>query len=475
MNTLSNRFQTGLMAVALILPTAAGRAQTDQDLFVLEGLGRAIETRPQDAAPRVKRAMYYLWRTFEYGKALEDFNKALEIDPDNVAAYVGRADVYTGRDGRFYNPKKALQDTNKALELDPKSSDAYRMRGDLPGHPGFSSYGDAFRDYQKAIELNPDNMLAHLGLAYNHAKEDTEFYDFKKALDFARKAVDLAPNESLAVETLGDLLASRPETHDEGLQFLNRAIHLNRRNAGSLIARGYLFLVQSMDEEIIDIYRALKDEDLSVIDAIHGNDDAFDRALNKIGKRGLLSRALSDFKEARRLCPHNDDVFRAMAFALQNFPGQERRALEHYNRAAELNAFNASNFINRVEFLIAHPELAIPPKAVPRVPGREVEPNQLAELIAEYLPEMTKQLIADCSKAIDIDAKSDQAFFLRGSLRASGLGKYADAIEDLNKALELKPLNANYYEARAEIHETFGRDEEAQADFERASDLNGID
>mgnify|MGYP002630134220 CR=1 FL=1 len=466
-------YVSAIASILLVTANFAG-AQTDQDTFVLESLGRAIDARPDEAAPRVKRGMYYLWRTFEYGKALEDFDKALELDPNNVVAYVGRADVHTGRDSRFYDPRKALEDTNKAIELDPKSSDAYRMRGDLPGHPGFADFGNAFEDYKKALELNPENMLAHLGLAYNHAKQGTEFHNFNKALEYARKAAELAPNESLAIEALGDLLASKPETLDEGLQFLNRAVQLNRRNSGSLIARGYLFLIRAMDEEIVDIFGALKDQNLSLADIVNGNDRAFERALRKLGKNGLLSRALRDFKEAERLCPHNDDVFKAQAFAVQNFPGQERRALNFYTRAAELNKFSADNYIDRVEFLLEHPELAISPKDLPEAAEEGLDPAILAELIAKSLPELTKELVEDCDKALAIEPDSDTAYYLRGSLFATQ-GKYKDAIANLDKALEFAPLKAEYYEARADVHQTFGRDEEAQADLERATELNEID
>ena len=472
MNTLSNTFSA--VVSVLILTAHLARAQTDQDTFILESLGRAIEARSDDAEPRVKRGMYYLWRTFEYGKALEDFNQALLLDPSNVTALIGRADVYTGRDSRFYDPNKALLDTNKAMEIDPKSSEAYRMRGDMPGHPGFSDFGNAIKDYQKAIELNPDNMLAYLGLAYNFAKEDSEFHDFKQALDYARKAVDLAPNESLAIEALGDLLASKPETLDEGLLFLNRAVQLNRRNVGSLIARGYLFLIRAMDEEIIDIFGALKAEDLSLADIVVGNNEAFERALRKIGKNGLLSSALRDFKEAQRLCPHNDDVFKAQAFAVQNFPGQERRALNFYTRAAELNKFSADNHIHRVEFLLEHPELGIAPEDLPAAANDGIDPAMLADLISKSLPDLTAELVEDCDKALGIEADNDTAHYLRGTLLATQ-GSYKEAIDSLNKALELAPLNSRYYEARADVHESFGRDEESQADLERATDLNDID
>lgn len=471
-------FRSLWLIVSLVLPAVALADEEqdqsrDQDSLVLEGLSRSLEDNPADAKVRLKRAMYFLWRTFDYERALEDFNRVLEQEPDNVTAYVGRADVYTGWDARFYDPRKADADARKALELDPQSSEAHRILGDIPGHPGMGKPAESRRRYEEALALDPDNLLARIGLAYTYAKEDTDFHDRQKALHHATKALEIAPNETLALETLGDLLSSEVATRREGLQLLNRAVSLNPRNMGTFLARGYTNLLWSMEEEWAQLIEELQKEELGLIDSIRGNDRAFQDALGRLGNRSRMARALRDFDRAEALCPHSHDVFSAKAYALQNFPGQERRALDCYTRAVELNPHDASSLIERSEFLISNPQLMIDPDQLPE-DGGELDGAMLGELIAEQFPAVSRELDRALSKALKIDPDA-KGFFLRGSLRGSALEDYRGAIEDLSAAIDLEPLDPSYYEARASIHEAFGHDEEAQRDRERINDLENLD
>ncbi len=464
-----------LVAVVLFGSAALLPAESDQDALVLEGLSRALEENPDNAKARLKRGLYYLWRTFDYEKALGDFNRVLELDPENVTAYIGRADVFTGWDARFYDPKKALADAEKALELAPESSDVFRILGDLPGHPGMGQPKDSLVKYQKAIELEPGNLLAQIGLAYTYSKKGTPFHSQEKAMKHAAKALEIGPNESLALETMGDLLASDEATRREGLRLLNRAVSLNPRSMGTFLARGYTYLAWSMDEEWGVLLQALQEEDLGVMDSIRGNDEAFERALKKLGEKSRYAHALRDFDKAESLCPHSDDVFSARAYALQNFPGQERRALECYTRAVELNPHNANSLVERAEYLITNPHLMIDPKeAGKRAKKDEFDAAVLGEMIATRFPIVSKELEEDLGKSLEIREDS-RAYFLRGSVRGSALRDYEGAVSDLTKAIELKPLDSGYYEARASVHEAFGHDDRAERDRDRISDIEDLD
>jgi Tfp pilus assembly protein PilF len=54
----------------------------------------------------------YLFKN-DYERALADFTKQIEIDPDNAEAYRGRSAAYGGK----YDNDAALADNNKAIEL----------------------------------------------------------------------------------------------------------------------------------------------------------------------------------------------------------------------------------------------------------------------------------------------------------------------------------------------------------------------
>ena len=461
--------------LALQISTGLADPEKDEDTLLLAGLTRSLEANPQDTKVRLKRALYYLWRTFDYASALEDLDLVLELEPRNATAYIARADVYTGWDARFYDPLKAKADAEKALEIAPESSEVFRILGDLPGHPGMGTPDDSFRNYQRAVQLDPNNLLAQVGLAYTYSKKGTGFHSEARALNHAQKAFQIAPDETLALEALGDLLTSEEGTRADGLKLLNRAIRNNQRSVGTFLARGYTYLTWSMDDEWDEILRTMQRSGASVLDTIRGNDKLFRRALRKQGKNCRLAKALQDFERAEAICPHSSDVFSARAYALQNFPGQERNALQAYNRVVELSPKDADALVQRAEFLMANPQLMIDPKAVDDLDDKaDLDAAGLGELIGERFPIVSKELEGDLTKALEL-APSAKAYYLRGSMRGSALRNYKGAIADLTEAIALEPLQPNYYEARASVHEGFGHDEEAEADRARISDLEDLD
>ena len=82
-------------------------------------------------------------------KALENFSRAIKIDPQRADGYVGRANTLNTL-GRY---EESLVDYNKALEIDPKLANAYVNRGSAYSH--LKEYEKAISDYEKGLELDP--------------------------------------------------------------------------------------------------------------------------------------------------------------------------------------------------------------------------------------------------------------------------------------------------------------------------------
>jgi len=94
----------------------------------------------------------------EFSLALADYNKTLEMKPDNAVAYLGRGKAH-------YNLKSydlSLRDFDKALELNPKDSATFLNRG--VSYEKLGETRKAVVDYQKAVDLDPENDAAKVSL-----------------------------------------------------------------------------------------------------------------------------------------------------------------------------------------------------------------------------------------------------------------------------------------------------------------------
>lgn len=115
---------------------------------------------------------------YDYKGALEDFNKAIELDTTFADCYVKRGKVLANLDQN----EKALEDFNKAINVDSKFADAFFQRALLykQGH----NTSKAMQDFNAAIELKPTDPFPFMNRGY--LKKETNdktgaCEDFRKA------------------------------------------------------------------------------------------------------------------------------------------------------------------------------------------------------------------------------------------------------------------------------------------------------
>ncbi|MBW1726356.1 MAG: tetratricopeptide repeat protein [Deltaproteobacteria bacterium] len=61
----------------------------------------------------------------KYNQAIEDFSRAIKLDPNNAEYYYKRGVTY----GNLNQHQKAIEDFNEAIRLNPKYAEAYSNRG----------------------------------------------------------------------------------------------------------------------------------------------------------------------------------------------------------------------------------------------------------------------------------------------------------------------------------------------------------
>ena len=91
--------------------------------------------------------------------ALENFNEATKANPSYAQSYTNRGNCY--RKLATHDATKLLsaqEDYTRAVELDPTNPKSYNNRGALLLK--MNQYGEAFADFEKALELQPSYEVA---------------------------------------------------------------------------------------------------------------------------------------------------------------------------------------------------------------------------------------------------------------------------------------------------------------------------
>jgi tetratricopeptide (TPR) repeat protein len=123
--------------------------------------------------------------------ALDDFNAAVEKDPDNYQAWYYRGLAYRNLIGFAQNADTfAIESFDKAVSLNPTDYNSYLQRGGI--YYQNKQYDKAIENFQKVTELKPElaNGYYNLGVAYKQvgAKDSA-----RKALE---KALELLPKDA---------------------------------------------------------------------------------------------------------------------------------------------------------------------------------------------------------------------------------------------------------------------------------------
>ncbi|HEU4699658.1 MAG TPA: tetratricopeptide repeat protein [Gemmatimonadales bacterium] len=147
---------------------------------------------PADAHGHYMLGLAY-WKAGDAAHAEEALQRALELDPDNVKAWLNSARVLL--DER--RPREALERVQAALELDSTSVDALRLLARtqaLLGEPD-----SAVATYRRVLAANDHDVWAMNNLGLLHLEQD----DVAAALPPLARAVQLRPTAPVFQNNLG--------------------------------------------------------------------------------------------------------------------------------------------------------------------------------------------------------------------------------------------------------------------------------
>jgi len=286
---------------------------------------------PDLARPYVSLGAAYLEKDFE--KAVQNFNKAIAIDPSQIKAYNNR--------GLLYNKNNfldlALADFNKGIELEPGRAELYNNRADVYEKRG--RYDLALRDYNKTIQINPTYAEAYVnrGVLYGKKRSfDLSVADFTTAIKLHPSLAPAYNNRAVVYNEL--------DHFDLAKNDLDHAILFQKNYADAYYNRG-------------NAYRGLKEYAVAIADygkALNLKPD-YAEALNNRGiVYGIIGRAdlaFKDFEQAIKSDPDYSAAYYNRSLVFKN-RGEAQKALNDVLKAKSLGKIISPNYIQELENLL---------------------------------------------------------------------------------------------------------------------------
>jgi tetratricopeptide (TPR) repeat protein len=245
--------------------------------------GRAIRLDPQATLAFLGRGVLLATRKRAFERAIEDFNKVLVLEPDNVQALIRRGDAFS----QLGETARALVDLDRAIGLAPQSTQPYFYRGLV--HSRMNMSAAALSDYNAALERGPRNVDALISRA--------AIYSLDGKFNLAIKDLDAA-------------------------------IAIDKENPYAFFNRGFAYFAQGQYQKAIDNYTSAIALDPNF--GLAYNNRGLTRAI--VGKD--LLEALGDCDMALKLLPNNLDVRDTRGFIYLKL-GDPALALNEYNAALE--------------------------------------------------------------------------------------------------------------------------------------------
>ena len=296
-----------------------------------------------------------------YGNALKDENLP---QTRRASVYNDRGVAYW-REGRY---EKALSDFQKSTDLNPDYAPVYNNRGNVLMAMG--RIEDAIEDFSQAISLAPA-----YGAAFNNRGNAYQALgQLKKAEADLRKAVKLLPSSAAPLNGRGRIAAAEARPY-ASLRYLNRAILLNRNYPAAYRNRAAaLVTVRHYDDALKDLEQvaATAQDDAALLvlrGRVHGFDDKHQAAVQDFSaaleiepengkahagrglaqlERGRVQEALSDCDMAVTFAPEHAPAYLCRARAYLRL-GQPVQVSTNINRALDLAPEMAEAYLVRAQ------------------------------------------------------------------------------------------------------------------------------
>ena len=377
--------------------------------------------------------------------ALEDFKKAISLDPDNymILNSLGRTEF------ELENHDEADVAYSKALDLNPEDALILGNRAECRNDAG--RYQQALEDINKSDEINPNQLRTCTIRCEIH--DNLGNYDL--AINDLAIWIEQDPDNAYALFKRG-LMHERLEKHEEAIEDFKASLGIQGGVAPALLGLGNNYSAIGQDQLAISSF-------LEVIEKSERHWHS--RACNGIGiiysSRSEFNDAINWFTKAieANTCENpSDQLYNAMyLFNRGNAKDSivdKQGAINDYTESLAINPRHLSSLQNRAA---TFEDINEKEKAIQDYQQYlAIDPSDafINCFLANLLDNTgsTEEAVRYWSHAIELNNDYAEALFNRGMTYEQELCKHELALADLTKAVELEPENAQFREILADTY-----------------------
>jgi eukaryotic-like serine/threonine-protein kinase len=256
MNMWANRYNAVLTDVFAVQATIASEVAAALDVALLQSERDALADRPDidpEAYDYYLRGKQYFsiarYRQVELRTAERMHLKAIELAPGFAPAYAELGALYTDMHWDGVDTTMVILDSARvlidiALDLAPKSSESYQALGWYYYH-GLLDFENALDAFSKALQLQPNNTLAMASIAFVQRRQGK----WEQATNGLLRVVQLSPREPWYYYELGNTYNSSGR-FKQAIACYDQVIDLNPNNEWAFFGKSWATLNVTGDPEI---------------------------------------------------------------------------------------------------------------------------------------------------------------------------------------------------------------------------------
>lgn len=336
------------------------------------------------------------------------------------------------------------------------------------------NYDKVIEDCNQALETSPNNPEVYfvLGQAYGHKKMYMEMNDaFAKSLENGQKYANEIEQHRLKywIDVFNSGVNQiKQDKVAQAIDNFKFAIALMPDRIDAYKNLAYAYSQNDQDADAVDVYKAAIEqapEDLEIktfLGTLYYQTKQYDNAIEVLS--GVLEKADPASKE------YNDALYN-IAYSY-DLLGQSDKAIDMYNKALETTPNDKDLIFNMGRLYYMQDNYMGAIESFQRVLGIDSEDFDANLNIGNSYIQIA-QTIADEARAIDDKGNPVLSEKEIAEKEAESIANFKKAIENLEKAVELKADNANAWQMLGVAYIRIGEGEKGKEAFDKSEALRG--